>query len=430
MRKQIFRVIQWLFVLSLIITAQSLSELMPRLGENNMELNSRFWRQKQSEAQWASQKGLLWPTLSFQAQYNYVSEVLNVSFQPVPTAPAVGFSLGQHDAYKTALTVGYALFNGFKIQSAIDAAYLKSKLAATEYARAYKEQALKAATLYRRIQEMNLRKKIVNAALKRLTIHGRILHALIQQGLARKVDSLDIRLKRLQLKQKTVQLDNTQKQLQRALDRLFGFHVTVAPFEESLPVTAPEWQEKQVEAWQALDWQERLMAKQKEIEKASYWPRITAGASYIYGKPGVDVIRNEWMDYYVAGVNLSWDIWSGMKNRHAVEAADYGQKALALQKKALSEAWHQRFEDKKDAWQTLKSDLTVRKEQVALNREKWRLLKAEVEQGRARPSELEEASLNLTEAELNLAALKIAVKTEYNEMEFLSGKPVADWRLK
>jgi outer membrane protein TolC len=84
----------------------------------------------------------------------------------------------------------------------------------------------------------------------------------------------------------------------------------------------------------ALDKSNEQLAATKSILAGSRLPFVAGKAGYHYGKPGLNNGINEFMDYGVAGVNLTWNLYDGMKT-HAQKAQIDAQQEMLKKQKGL-----------------------------------------------------------------------------------------------
>ncbi len=59
----------------------------------------------------------------------------------------------------------------------------------------------------------------------------------------------------------------------------------------------------------------------RKIAQGGMLPSLAAFGSLGYGKPGLDFINKDWMDYWLLGVGAEWNLWTWGKTRSQVQQA-------------------------------------------------------------------------------------------------------------
>ena len=116
------------------------------------------------------------------------------------------------------------------------------------------------------------------------------------------------------------------------------------------------------------------------------WPKslnsatVSAFASLRYGKPGVDQVSNEWMDYYTAGLSLQWNLWSWGGDRARVEQQEVAARGLAEQEAKLKNDVEQQLQSILVDIDVLNETRTLLDAQISQESQKQDMLRARFEQ--------------------------------------------------
>ncbi len=79
-------------------------------------------------------------------------------------------------------------------------------------------------------------------------------------------------------------------------------------------------------------------ANASAIARAAWLPTVSLAAGFHHAKPGIDLVKNAWMDYFTGGVNVSWTIY------------DWGARVSRIEKaEAISQSMELRLSELKDA---------------------------------------------------------------------------------
>ena len=65
-------------------------------------------------------------------------------------------------------------------------------------------------------------------------------------------------------------------------------------------------------------------------------PSLSGNAAWHYAKPGVDVIANDWMDYYTLGLTASWTLWDWQSRAQRVASLRATTRALESRREVVT----------------------------------------------------------------------------------------------
>lgn len=65
-----------------------------------------------------------------------------------------------------------------------------------------------------------------------------------------------------------------------------------------------------------FDSQKARLLQQESVLKSQRLPMLYAFGEAGYGRPGLNMLSNNFKDWYVAGIGLSWNLWDGNKTKH------------------------------------------------------------------------------------------------------------------
>jgi len=429
--KKNFIVYLLLYCLPILLSAQSLSEVVQQVLTDNEQVQAASQNVKAQQATSKSVFAATLPRFHFDASYRYVSEVAEIDFSrlslpgPVPT-----IQLGTHDAYDSGITMDYILFSGFAQQSSVALADDQVQLAKNGLEQQQEKSIFQAIRLYRSAQQLMLEKDILLNARKRTKLQMKRLRSLLQNGFARPVDTLTVRLALLQIDQKNIALETARKNIRDQLKNIAGEDVQPLVFSDSsVPFPSKTVPIEQHPLMRALDVQAALLGSQEELARSAYFPRVALQGAFKYGKPGVDPIQDKRMTYGVAGIGLSWDLWNWGADKQKIAAADHRQQALQIKQSALQKDLSARYNNAYREWLSLAKELKVLQSAAHLTKLKWQIVSQQFEADAATADDLNDANLLLSDSEINVQRKKIEISIKRSELDYLSGLPVNLWSL-
>ena len=160
----------------------------------------------------------------------------------------------------------------------------------------------------------------------------------------------------------------------------------------------------------------------RKLAQATYWPDLGAEAKYHYGKPGLNQVTNEWMDYSTIGVNLQWNLWRANQDRRRVEAAEVELNRLTLEERELLRNIDY---DVEKGWEN--AAFAVKQIQLAerlraQQQERYRIVSTQQREGVATTNDVIIAEGDLTQAELQWQRALIQYYLAQSEILLAIGK--------
>lgn len=279
--------------------------------------------------------GLL-PQVSLVGKASYQSEVTDVS----PLASALGIPVKgmSKDQYNLTLDVQQSLWDGG--QTRYEQARISSKTAAELRSLDVELYALEA-----RVEELYFGILLQDVLLRqsqslRLELeeqHKRILSSL-KHGTMTKADAAAIEVELLRLDSNQDQLKTKRKAYIEMLGLLMGQALDEGlslEMPEVLPIghlpegemLRPEYRLLEAKA-------EELAVGRKQI-KASLLPKLSLFAQGGYGRPGLNMLSNDFAPYYIAGLRVAWNISAFYSHKAKLGNLDVAEASLQTERDKL-----------------------------------------------------------------------------------------------
>jgi outer membrane protein TolC len=304
----------------------TLTEAVDLALQNSEELH--IAREEIRKAQWAAKaagaKRL--PQLDIAGNYRYTSEVMEMVQPPKTvdfgtgafTIPGQVISFGDGQTAEIKLQMNQPIFTGFGLQKAHQAAQyaVREKEASFEQVR-WTIQCM-AEELYIRVQKATAWVNVARLHVETLSRHFDDARYRVEQGIAPQEAAARAEHAFQQAKIRLREAEHSQKIAWTALCELLGLPTDAAPrsLESLEPVTPLTLPEDAVSLALNNRYELKVNRFRKDIAEesvgmrtAQYYPSLYAFGALHYGKPGVDLIDNDWMTYGTAGVSLNWTLW-------------------------------------------------------------------------------------------------------------------------
>lgn len=81
--------------------------------------------------------------------------------------------------------------------------------------------------------------------------------------------------------------------------------------------------------------QQNMLQQSRQLTTSAYMPKVIANARAGYGKPGLNMLNNEFDAYYLLGVGLRWDIINWNKKNNQLHLLEINSAIIQTQKEAF-----------------------------------------------------------------------------------------------
>jgi outer membrane protein TolC len=150
----------------------------------------------------------------------------------------------------------------------------------------------------------------------------------------------------LQLDQNIAEMDADLRANYSMLGELFQIPldqktVLVLP---DLPVYSLSFQNQRPE-YLLMGMQQNKILQSRQLTTAAYMPKISATGRAGYGKPGLNMLSNEFDTYYLLGLGLRWDIINWNKKNNQLQLLELNSDIIQTQKEAFDRSTRVRVID-------------------------------------------------------------------------------------
>ena len=249
-------------------------------------------------------KGYL-PQLSFYAKATYQSEVTEI---PI-TVPGMNIEGLTKDQYQAVLELNQTIWDGGNIRSQKNISKYTSVLE--------KQQVeVELFALKDRVNQLFFGILLLNEQLKQNELLNKEFQnnydrvkALMDNGMATKSDLEAIRVEQLRTNQRRTELSSTLKAYLEMLSLFIGETVS-----ENTQLSKPEIRLPETSIFNNnrpeilfFNAQSSLYESNKKLVNSTTMPRLGLFAQAGYGKPGLNMLKNEFSPYFIGGVRFNWN---------------------------------------------------------------------------------------------------------------------------
>lgn len=426
MKKLLFSLL--ISLLPLPLASQSLSEALQMALENNSQIKAARLQSASVKKELLSlERGYL-PAVSLKASYAHISDVPQFEI-PLPGISKT-ITLNPQDNYETGLQLDYVVFSGFAQKESYRVKEFEHKISLANENQNDKDIALNTIRAYRNAQFMELSLDILEKAKERSLLQMQKIKALLENGMALRLDTLSLALNRMEIEQQIIQSESVLDNWLQLLETLSGNAINPQKINDQKNVNLSNgFSMEEQNAFKTIQLQQLKMNAFKAMARSAYYPKVWLSASFNYGKPGIDIIKNEWSTYGKWMVGLQWNIWNWRADQAAVQSRELQYQSLEHAQQSIIDQLKLQYDKATRSFTALSKSHMVALQAVKVAREKMQIIETNTQNGQLSASDFNEANLELSQAELKQKQIWVQLNLQASEMDYLSGKPVNTWRL-
>lgn len=272
-------------------------------------------------------KGYL-PQIQFSAKATYQSDVTKI---PIDIPGVKGLS---KDQYNASIDVSQVIWDGGNISSKREGIRTQSEIDRTNV-----EVSLYA--IRERVNQVYFGILLYDEMLKQNDIYQKELQrnadqvtAYVQNGIANNADLDAVKIEQMKAVQQRTEFTHNRKSYLAILATLIGEKLgdDTALLMPDASYTSMEIQRPELSLFNA---QIRNIESKKKDINASLMPQLSAFVTGGYGRPGLNMLENDFSPYYIAGVRLSWNIGSLYLKKNNLKSITTNQSLIESQREAF-----------------------------------------------------------------------------------------------
>jgi outer membrane protein TolC len=354
------------------------------------------------------------PQIQFEGSYLRFSEVMEATIAPEFTGLPVQMTplnlrFGDEDNYTASLHITQPVFTGFRLRNSVEAARDRFKAAQYEEQQAINDLCFQVKKNYYTLANAQQFKQAALLSQRSIEAHLHDVKNLFDQGMLNETEVLQVEIKKSEVELMIHQADNKIKVLKKTLMHLLGmdldtdFSLETGRIAAQPPIHGSGAHEtangRRAELLQ-LDHRKKALQHGLGIAKAGYYPSIVLIGRYEYGKPGLNKLENEWMDYWTIGISAKWSLWDW-----GVRKSKYQQSQVALNRietvRKMVETTIQLDVEKTRLYRDEAARrLTLARRTTALAQQKFKLVRDQFQQGLVTNTDFLDAETQQTRAKI------------------------------
>jgi outer membrane protein TolC len=277
------------------------------------------------------QKGFL-PQFSVSGQATYQSEVTKVPL----SVPGFSIESPSKDQYKLVADISQLIYDGGVIKEQktlqqLNAVVEDQKVEVDLYKLKERINQLYLSILYldEQVKQVELVRKDVQTGIKRV-------EAQVQNGVAFRSNLNMLKAELLKTEQRSIEVKASRKGLVDALALFTGKEISETVQLEK-PVAAASVSSNEITRPEIKLYseQQKLIGQQDRFITAKNLPRASLFAQGGYGRPGLNMLKNEFDFFYISGIRLNWSLGGLYTKKKEKEQVEINRKIVEVQKETF-----------------------------------------------------------------------------------------------
>lgn len=337
--------------------------------------------------------------LKFQSSYQRLSRLMELEFPFLPEKIVFGLK----NAYDFSLSLTQPLFTGGRIESNIklkEAEKLEKEL---ERDILRNQIFLQTAKLYYTGNILLMEKEVLLQNKKFLLKLLEDAENLYENGQIEYSEILKLRQKINQLQRTIKKLDYDLQSLKLSIFNLIGLddlrgEIIFRPETrlENLPSSEKIFR-KEI---QLLEKREEEIWQLIKIQKSKNYPQLALMGKFSYGKPGIDLIKKEWMTFWTLAIVADITLWDWGKRALELKKLQTELKRIENLRRKTANEIRLQIEKARNEYEKNLHLLKLQEEKIKIIKERFHILKEKFFQGTVTPAEVMKVRTELEKAEL------------------------------
>ncbi len=285
------------------------------------------------------------PKMALNGQASYQSDVTKV---PIQNIPALNFEPLSKDQYKLTLDVNQIIYDGSMTKNQKTVEEIGSKIDQQNLKVEYHSLKERVNQVYFAILLQRANKDILQLHIDNLNAKIKEVRSGVQNGTLLASNENVLKAEILKIKQSLSEVEANLEASLRIMHQFTGMEIDsstqfILP-EINIDPQNPENTRPEMTLFSLQ--QEKLDASRK-LTGSKTLPRLSAFGQAGYGRPGFDMLKNEFTDFYIVGAKLSWNFWDWNQTKKEKEIMGLQQRIIESQRQTLDKNINIDLENKK-----------------------------------------------------------------------------------
>lgn len=337
------------------------------------------------------------PKVTINGQFTYQSDVIDLDVG----IPGISLPSQSKDQYKTSIDINQLIYDGGAVKASKNIQHIKSavdkqnvEIELFNLKKQLCELYFQAIILGKNLQSLEASKKTLNDKYNQVEL-------LVNEGVLLQSNQLVLESELIKLSQTMNEIKYAKNAVLEAIailtgisSKSFQLKIPEMPKKDSIPNSRPE-----KELFSLHQNQLELASKLKNTEKI---PKLFGFGQLGYGKPGINMLNDEFDTYYLVGIKLSWNLGDWNKIQQEQKIFEHQSTLVQIEENAFEQSIKLELSKVKSTMNRLEETLEKDKQLIAVQNSIIKSYESQLNNGTITTSEYTEHINQLTLAQIKL----------------------------
>ena len=286
-------------------------------------------QQMQLQVQQLSKQNL--PQLELNGKASYQNEVINIgAVMPGFVGPELS-----KDQYRFSLDVKQSIYKGSFTQKQSEMYGAQKEASLKQMEIEQHEVKAKVVELFFGLQFNSNQQHILSTYRKQLESKISELESLLRNGTLLQSTLDGLLLEKLKIEQQFTEIKNDRIVLLKNLSEITGVSIDTATHFVLDEPAIPLAEKQQRPEYQLMELNQQQINTGKKLVDVKHQPVLYAFGTAGYGRPGFNVMSDDFDDFYMIGLGLNWKLWNWQQGKNEKQIYDLNADLIEVQKETF-----------------------------------------------------------------------------------------------
>lgn len=271
------------------------------------------------------------PQLELTGKATYQNEVISIgSVMPSFNAPELS-----KDQYRFSLDVKQSIYKGNFTQKQRELLGTQKEASLKQLEIEQHELKAKIVELFFGLQFNSNKQQILQTYRSQLQSKIDEFEALLRNGSVLQATLDGLLLEELKINQQFTEIDNDRLKLVKNLSEISGILIDTSTIfildEPAIPLA----ENQQRPEYQLMELNQQQINAGKSLVDVKYLPMLYAFGTAGYGRPGFNMLSDDFDDFYMIGLGLNWKLWDWQQGKNEKQLLNLNTEIIEVQKEAF-----------------------------------------------------------------------------------------------
>lgn len=274
-----------------------------------------------------------YPAINLNAQTTYQSDVTKLDIE-FPPAFNIDMDEPDKDQYKVSLDINQVIYDGGKYSSLKEIESINSEINKQNNKIELYKYKLQISDIFFGIIKMKKTRSILEISTGEINEQLKILESGIKNGIITESSLDELKAELLKLEQNIAEIEYNLNSFYLILNTLLDTQISDST-EFTLPSSFSENAENSRPEYKLFELNKQKLDISSELLQKNHYPVLFGFGQLGYGKPGLNMFKDEFQPYYIIGVKFTWNFWDWNRTKYDRQIIETNKLIIESQSEAF-----------------------------------------------------------------------------------------------